>query len=189
MALATLHIAAIPVLAGLVAGTGAVAAFVSGGQPIKSAVVSTEAPEAAKEPAKSCDTQTWPYIEQRCLAGRATTDKPPVRLVSAPASAPAQQANAASAPSNAAPAAAAPPGNLVTRDTVLRAPHYTNTIAAVPDTVVPEKRVTRKQARREARQQRAERRLSAQAYQVPSEMRYGDRPVIVVRPLRLDAFR
>lgn len=190
MALATLHIAAIPVLAGLVAGTGAVAAFVSGGQPVKSAVVSTEPPETAKQPAKSCDAQTWPYIEQRCLAGRATTDKPPVRLVSAPASAPAQQANATPAPSNAAPAAAAPAsGNLVTRDTVLRAPHFTNTIAAVPDTVVPEKRVTRKQARREARQQRAERRLSAQAYQVPSETRYGDRPVIVVRPLRLDAFR
>jgi hypothetical protein len=182
MALATLHIAAIAVL---VAGTGAVAAFVSGGQPVQTAAVST-----APQTGKSCDTQTWPYIEQKCLAGTASPDKRPVRLVSAPVNqsseaVPAATPNVAPAPS----ATPVPSGNLVTRDTALRAPHYTNTIAAVPDTVLPEQRLTRKQMRREARQQRAERRWAAKSYQVPGEIRYGDRPVIVVRPLRLDSFR
>lgn len=180
MALATLHIAAIAIL---VAGTGAVAAFVSGGQPVQTAAISTETLATGK----SCDSQTWPYIEQRCLAGKASAEKRPVRLVSAPVN---QSSEAMPAATPNAPAAsAAPSGDLVTRDTVLRAPHYTNTIAAVPDTVVPEQRLTRKQMRREARQQRAERRWAAQSYQVPGEIRYGNRPVIVVRPLRLDSFR
>jgi hypothetical protein len=193
MALATLHMAAIPVLAGLVAGTGAVATFMSSDRPVQTAAVGAETPQSGK----SCDAQTWPYIEQRCLAGKASADQRPVRLVTAPVNEPATNTTAAAsnpapapAPSSAAPAPSAPPsGTLVTRDTVLRAPHYTNTIAAVPDTVIPERRMTRREMRREARQQRAERRMNAQAFQVPSETRYGSRPVIVVRPLRLDAFR
>lgn len=183
MALATLHMAAIPVLAGLVAGTGAIAAFVSGGgEPVKTAAVAIASPETGR----SCETQAWPYIERKCLAAGTDANNRPVRFVAAPASMGPVEATPAPAP---APSAA-PSGNLVSRDTVLRAPHYTNTIAATPDTVVPEQRATRKQMRREARKQRAEGRWAAQSYQVPGEFdRRAVRPVIVVRPLRLDAFR
>ena len=181
MALATLHMAAIPVLAGLLAGTGAVATFVSGGgEPVKTAALATASPETGR----SCETQAWPYIERKCLAAGTSADNRPVRFVAAPASMAPAETTPAPAPS------AAPSGDLVSRDTVLRAPHYTNTIAAVPDTVVPEQRATRKQMRREARKQSAERRFAAQSYQVPGEFdRRSVRPVIVVRPLRLDAFR
>ena len=187
MALATLHIAAIPILAGLVAGTGAVATYVSAGEPAKpvqTAAVSTEAPVVTK----SCDAQTWPYIEQRCLAGNTNAAKP-VRLVSAPTNESVQQTNTTPAPSvSAAPAPDA--GKLVSRDTVLRAPNYTNSIPAVPDNLASGERVTRKQMRREARKQRNERRFSAQSYQVPAEFdRRSARPIVVVRPLRLDTFR
>lgn len=176
MALATLHMAAIPVLAGLVAGTGAVAAFVGGDRPVQTAAVSTETPATTK----SCDAQTWPYIEQRCLAGGASAEKRPVRLVTAPANEPAQQATPPSAPSA---------GNLVSRDTVLRAPNYYNSIPAVPDNLASNQRATRKQ-NRETRQQRAGRRFAAQSYQVPGEFdRRAARPIVVVRPLRLDTFR
>jgi len=187
MALATLHIAAIPVLAGLVAGTGAVA-FMGGDRPVQTATVRTEAPATTK----SCDAQTWPYIEQRCLAGKASEDKRPVRLVTAPVSAPVEPTNATPAAPAAAPtpSAAAPSGNLMSRDTVLRAPNYYNSIPAVPDNLASEQRLTRKQMRREARKQRTERRWAAQSYQVPGEFdRRSARPIVVVRPLRLDAFR
>jgi hypothetical protein len=182
MALATLHVAAIPILAGLVAGTGAVA-FMGGGRPVQTATVNTDAPATTK----SCDAQTWPYIEQRCLAGKASEEKRPVRLVTAPVNEP---STSSATPSSAPPPSAAPSGSLVSRDTVLRAPNYYNSIPAVPDNLASEQRLTRKQMRREARKQRAERRWTAQSYQVPGEFdRRPARPIVVVRPLRLDAFR
>jgi hypothetical protein len=187
MALATLHVAAIPVLAGLVAGTGAVAAFVSGGgQPVQTAAISsTQTPQTGK----SCDAQTWPYIEQRCLAGKASTENRPVRLVTAPSSEPGQQSNMAPATPNAGKPAP-DSGNLVSRDTVLRAPNYYNSIPAVPDNLASDQRLTRKQMRREVRKQRTDRRWVAQSYQVPGEFdRRSARPIVVVRPLRLDTFR
>ena len=185
MPLATLHAAAIPVLAGLVAGTGAVA-FMSGGAqpPVQTAAISTQTPDTGK----SCETQTWPYIEQRCLAGKASGENRPVRLVTAP-NEPIQKATAAPASTNALKPAPNS-GNLVSRDTVLRAPNYYNSIPAVPDNLASEQRSTRKQIRREARKQRTERRWAAQSYQVPGEFDRGSaRPIVVVRPLRLDAFR
>ena len=143
----------------------------------------TEAPATTK----SCDAQTWPYIEQRCLAGKASEDKRPVRLVTAPVNEP--STNSAT-PSSAPPLSAAPSGSLVSRDTVLRAPNYYNSIPAVPDNLASDQRLTRKQMRREARKQRTERRWAAQSYQVPGEFdRRSARPIVVVRPLRLDAFR
>ena len=191
MAFATLPAAAI--LAGLVAGTGVVATYVSTAteaQPIQTVVASTEKPETAKveavkiETPKSCDTQTWPYIEQRCLAGKTGTDKP-VRFVSASTGETIPQANTTPvAKSVPAPDA----GQLVSRDTVLRAPNYYNSVPAVPGNLASEQRQTRKQMRREARKQRNDQRWSAQSYQVPAAARYGDRAVIVVRPLR-EAFR
>ncbi len=180
MALATLHIAAIRLL---VAGTGAVAAFVSGGQPVQTAAISTETLATGK----SCDTQTWPYIEQRCLAGKANVDKRPVRLATAPVTQPNETVPAATP--NAPAASAAPSGDLVTRDTSCARRTTPTRLPLYQIPCFPSSALTRKQMRREARQQRAERRWAAQSYQVPGEIRYGNRPVIVVRPLRLDSFR
>lgn len=164
MALATLPAAAI--LTALAAGTGAVtAAYVSTAsvaQPIQTAAIAAEKPVAVK----SCAEQTWPYIEQRCLAGSASDEKR-VRFVSAQPTEPVRQMNTT-------PLAPAPEaGQLVSRDTVLRAPNYYN---AIPDNVASDQRKARKQARK----QRTER--AAQAYRLP-DARYDNRPLVVVRPL------
>jgi hypothetical protein len=78
-----------------------------------------------------------------------------------------------------APAPAAP-GQLVTRDTVARS------VETAPPVAMPQ--VSR---RAEKRRVGEERKLVRQAYQVSSETkgRRDQRPVIVVRPLRLDIFR
>ncbi|MEA2930437.1 MAG: hypothetical protein QOG38_2865, partial [Hyphomicrobiales bacterium] len=60
MALATLQIAAIPVLAGLAAGTGAVATYV--------AVPANPAAVTAAAPQRDCSVQTWPYVDRACVA-------------------------------------------------------------------------------------------------------------------------
>jgi hypothetical protein len=77
-----------------------------------------------------------------------------------------------------APPAAA---NLVTRDTVGRS------VEPAAPQAMPEP-VSRRVEKRRARD---ERKLARQAYQVPSEAsaRRDTRPVIVVRPLRLDMFK
>lgn len=164
MALATLPAAAI--LTALAAGTGAVtAAYVSTAsvaEPIQTAALSTEKPVAVK----SCAEQTWPYIEQRCLAGRATDEKA-VRFVSAQPTEPVKQLNTTPL-TPAAPEA----GKLVSRDTVLRAPNYYN---AIPDNLASDQPKARKQARK----QRTER---AAQYRLP-DARYDNRPLVVVRPL------
>src|SRR4029077_17301402 len=111
---------AIPVLAGLAAGPGAVGAYVAtptATAPITvAALPSTATPAApvaseqatpAKPDAKpSCEKQTWPYLDNRCLARIDPARK--VRLVAAP-----RDGDATSA---------AAPADLVTRDTVLRGP-------------------------------------------------------------------
>ena len=75
---------------------------------------------------------------------------------------------------------AVPPG-MTTSDTVLRS----------PDIVVPPPRkVSKREKRAEQRRERRERRFDAQSYQVPGEASdRRARPVIVVRPLRLEAYR
>ena len=168
MALATLHLAAIPVFAGLLAGTGAVATFVTGADRPAAPVAITA---TSAEPERPCVAQTWPYIDQKCMASAANPDKP-VRLVVAPrANEPVEN----SEQSATAPAAA--PTGLMTRDTVLRAPEYLE-----PKQGAPEARARSEQRR--AKPRKSERRWAAQSYSVP-----GAKPVIVVRPLRLDAFR
>src|SRR5437764_8227708 len=111
---------AIPVLAGLAAGTGAVGAYVAtptATAPITvaalpaastpTAPVASEQATPAKPDAKpSCEKQTWPYLDNRCLARLDPARK--VRLVAAPRE------------SDAAPSAASP--DLVTSNTVLRGP-------------------------------------------------------------------
>jgi hypothetical protein len=180
MALATLHIAAIPVAAGLLAGTGAVTAYVaSPAQTAPQAIATAAAPVATQS--RPCAEQTWPYIDQKCIASAGPRT---VRLISAPRGG--EATGDASAPvtsgASAAAARAAEPG-LVTGDTVLRQPQP----LATPE-IEPNAQVAKPRAKRETRRQR-DRRWDAQSYQVPSEFGRGGRPVIVVRPLRLEAFR
>lgn len=189
MALTTLNLAAlpvkfvaIPVLAGLAAGTCAVAAYVTAPvAPVMASAPTTvaalpstsTAPPTAEQatPAKpdtntkrSCEQQTWPYLDNRCIARSDPARK--VRLVMAPRA------------SNAAPRAASV--DLVTSDTTLRGP------GVAPE--ANERPAVKKQPKRsETRQQRRDEfRRAYSVYSVPS--RSGGRPVIVVRPLRLDAY-
>lgn len=175
----TLNLAVLPVVAGLMAGTGAMAAYVVGPT---SAPAAVSAPVEAAGPAKSCEAQTWPYIERRCVASAQKDRK--VRLVMAPRDGESVTEipvpAGAPIPTMSAPAATAPE-QLVTRETVGRAVENAAP-QAVPAPV---------SKRAEKRRARDERKLSRQAYQVPSETtgRRDTRPVIVVRPLRLDMFR
>jgi hypothetical protein len=179
MALATLHLAAIPVVAGLLAGSGAVATFISA--PSNATVVAP----VQKPDGLSCAAQTWPYIDQKCIPA-ATDQKRTVRLVAPPRNGEAGEANASapvSSTSSAAAARAAEPG-LTTSDTVLRQPQQ----QASKDISEPQAAKPRTK-RGETRRQR-DRRWATQSYQVPSELQgRGGRPVVVVRPLRLEAFR
>ncbi len=115
---------AVPILAGLAAGTGAVAAYVTGPTPAISASAGTQvaalpsismpaaAPMATDQATKpearpSCEKQTWPYLDNRCIA-RGNEAGRNVRFVVAPRA------------GEAAPPAAT--ATLVTSDTVLRGP-------------------------------------------------------------------
>jgi hypothetical protein len=180
VALTALNLAALPVIAGLMAGTGAMATYVVG-----PATAPVSGPEVAAPKPKSCEAQTWPYIEGRCVAA-STQQNRKVRFVTAPrdglsAVTPAEAADetSAAAPTMDRPSPAAPE-QLVTRDTVARS------IETAPPAAMPP--VSKRTERHRVRE---ERKLARQAYQVPSETtgRSDQRPVIVVRPLRLDVFR
>jgi hypothetical protein len=177
MALTALNLA-LPAIAGLMAGTGAMTAYVAGPTTAPAAI---SAPEVAAPKRKSCEAQTWPYIDNRCVATNAQQNRK-VRLVMAPRDG-VSDVGSPEAPAVErkmdAPAPAAPE-QLVTRDTVARSAE-TAPPAAMPQV----------SKRAEKRRVREERKLARQAYQVPSETtgRRDQRPVIVVRPLRLDIFR
>jgi hypothetical protein len=185
-ALIPAKLAAIPVVAGLAVGTAAGASFVTSPSfdpaakaPQQLAAVSTAAvappavapvaiAPAAAVPApvaRPCETQTWPYLDAKCIAG--TPQKKRVRFVNAPRPGEATPDEATDAKTQAP---------LTTRDTVLRQPQN---LDAVPE-AKPAPRAKRSDTRR-----KRDRRFTTQAYQVPNA--YGEtRPVIVVRPLRLD---
>ena len=177
MALA-LNLIALPVMAAPVAGTGAVATFVNG-----SASGSASTPPAvAVQAEQPCATQTWPYIDSKCMTGAQA--KAPVRMVIAPRSH--ETSDAVIGNANTVPSAAVPAGTSATtperalftsRDTVLRQP---DALASPPKVSKPrEKRSDRKRQRR----------VVTQSYQVPSELQdRGSRAVLVVRPLRLETF-
>ena len=130
MALATLHIAAIPIAAGLLAGTGAVTAYVASPAQTAPQVIATAAAPIASQASRPCAEQAWPYIDQKCIASATGRT---VRLISAPRGG--EAAGDASAPvtsgASAAAARAAEPG-LVTGDTVLRQPQPLATQEAEP---------------------------------------------------------
>jgi len=181
---------AVPILAGLAAGTGAVAAYVSGptiavsasagtqvaALPTTSAAapatpVATEQAAPAKPNTKlSCEQQTWPYLDNRCIA-RGNEAARNVRFVVA--------ARAGEAPPPAATA------NLVTSNTVLRGPGVAPEVNEQPVVKKPAKRTeTRRQRNREAARRDGFNRVYS-VYSVPSGE--STKPVIVVRPLRLSS--
>ena len=186
-----LNLAALPVIAGLMAGTGAMGAYVVGptSAPASASVSAPVAAAVSAPQAKPCEQQTWPYIENRCGATGVQQNRK-VRLVMAPregvsevAAAEASGTAPAAAPKMDAPAPAAAE-KLMTRDTVGRPVEAALPVAVPQISPLNSKRV-------EKRRLREERKLARQAYQVPSELdgRRDTRPVIVVRPLRLDVFR
>jgi len=164
---------AVPILAGLAAGTGALGAYVTASPPPPSAITvaalpaTSAAPVAAEQAApadpkpqtKSCDQQTWPYLDNRCLTRSDPARK--VRLVKAPRD------------GDAVPSAASPP--LVSSDTVLRGP------GVAPE--VKEPVPARKTTKRSTKHERGDFRRVYSVYSVPGGA--GERPVIVVRPLPL----
>jgi hypothetical protein len=179
MALTALNLAALPLIAGLMAGTGAMGAYVIGSTSTPAAASAPATVAATAPQAGPCDTQTWPYIESRCIA--AGTQNRKVRLVMAPregaADVAASQASAPAAASRLDAPAPAAAEKLMTRDTVGRS------VETAPPAWQNSRRVEKRRVREERR--------PAQVYQVPSEAssRRDMRPVIVVRPLRLEAFR
>jgi hypothetical protein len=183
MALAALQLAAIPVAAGLLAGSGAIATFVSAPSNASVSVAATPARQAGVP----CSAQTWPYIDQKCMPS-AVDRKRTVRLVSAPRNGEASEAseNAAVSSTGSAAAARAAEPSLTTSDTVLRQPQPQASRGPQPEPQASKPRTKRGETTRRQR----DRRWAAQSYQVPSEFQdRGGRAVIVVRPLRLEAFR
>lgn len=173
----TLNLVALPIVAGLMAGTGAVAAYVTGPTSTPAAVVAASAAvlpaENAKPADEPCAAQTWPYLDARCLT-RAPERR--VRVVTAPR---ADDTDGAASPPAAQQAAISPPDQLT--------PHSGLTssdgVLYQPDVVVPPSG--------KVRGKRAEERPRhvARSYRVPSERHRGSGALIVVRPLRLDTFR
>ena len=169
---------AIPVLAGLAAGTVAVGAYVAtptATAPITvAALPSTSTPAApvaseqatpAKPDAKpSCEKQTWPYLDNRCLARIDPARK--VRLVAAPRDGEATPTDA--------------PAALVTSDTVLRGPDVAPEVKEQPAPKKPTKRSAKPQQNRDGFKR------VYSVYSVPSGE--STKPVIVVRPLPLNTY-
>lgn len=180
---------AVPALAIFAVGTGAVAAYVTAPTPAISAsaaapmqvaalpTIASPAAPATAEPAdqteqakpqpatkRPCAEQTWPYIDNRCIAGSAPDRK--VRVVS-------------TKPDDAMPRASAS-RTLVTSDTVLRGP---GVAPEFDGPAVAKKSEKRKQARK---RDRSEDRRTYSAYSVPSASG-SMRPVIVVRPLSMSS--
>jgi hypothetical protein len=166
MALATLHIAAIPVLAGLAAGT---ATFVT----------TPAAPPVAAAVQRDCSTQTWPYVDRACVSDAAAAEKQQVRVVTPPRPSEAFKVRWVDVPPT--PVTQAGPG-LTTSDGVLRGPQN---VDAIPDVPVQMPKAKQPEAKREKRTREAAR-ASAQRIEVPVERSDETREVIVIRPLRYD---
>jgi hypothetical protein len=205
MALTTLNLAVLPVVAGLIAGTGALATYATapGNAPASvSTAAATVTPDAvlpapaqaarpspAPPAASSCDAQTWPFIDGSCTTKKAAGERK-VRLVVAPRPSelpdsvpggPAVRPHVPVPQSAVTPDQNSAPSGLTTSDTVLRS----------RDIVVPPPaKLSKREKRAEQRRERREGRWAAQSYSVPGEA-YDRRvrPVIVVRPLRVEAYR
>jgi hypothetical protein len=183
---------AFPVVVGLAAGTGALAAYVTSPAPaakepaaIVAALpaasapapsVTTEqiTPTKAKKP--SCEEQTWPYIDNRCIARKGDKGVAPVRavrFVGAPRDSDSGLSNGTGP-------------KLVTSDGVLRGP------GVAPEAEAPKAQPITPTVKRAARRSDVRRqngddvRRVYSVYSVPSAG--STRPVIVVRPLRVNQY-
>jgi hypothetical protein len=188
------------VVASLVAGTGALATYATAPSTPRdtaapqavavvpdAAPVSKAVPSPAAPAASPCDAQTWPYIDASCTTTTSAAERK-VRVVAAPRANELPDATPGSpvtrlhvpAPANPNVTPVALPPGMTSSDTVLRS----------PEIVVPPPKLSKREKRTEQRRERRERRWAAQSYQVPGET-YDrrTRPVIVVRPLRLEAYR
>ena len=171
---------AIPLLAGLAAGTGALGAYVAAPPvtpPASTAVAALPsippAPVAAEQAAApvkpdakpSCEQQTWPYLDNRCIAR--SNAKRNIRVVMAPRA------------GEATPSAAT--ASLVTSDTVLRGRGVAPEVSEQPAVKKPAKRS-------ETGRQRGRDGFNRvySVYSVPSGE--SAKPVIVVRPLPLTTY-
>jgi len=187
---------AFPIVAGVAAGTGALAAYVTTGPapaatkepaaivaalPATSAApppatVATEQITPAK-PAKklSCEEQTWPYIDNRCIARKGDKGAEPARAV-----------RVVVAPRDDDGGVASGKGpRLITSDGVLRGP------GVAPEADVktkPAAPAVKKAKRSETRRPGGDdfRRVYS-VYSVPSSADSA-KPVIVVRPLRVNQY-
>lgn len=138
MALATLHIAAIPLLAGLAAGTGAVATYVA-----------VPAPEAATvSQVEPCSAQTWPYVDRSCVSDASAPRQRGVRVVMTERPGSAFEARWASTTPD--PAQSSPLPGMTTSDGVLRAPQNIDAIPNAP-AAAPPPRAKRSEAKPEKR--------------------------------------
>jgi hypothetical protein len=194
LAAVPLKYVAFPIVAGLAAGTGALAAYVTTGpasapkQSVEIVAALPATPTAAMPavtseqitPAKatkkpSCEEQTWPYIDNRCIArkgdkGELTRN---VRLVMA------------SRDSDGGLATGAGP-KLVTSDGVLRGPNVAPEAPKAKPVTPAVKRSVRRTELRQPRQSRDEFRRVYSVYSVPSAD--STKPVIVVRPLNVNQY-
>jgi hypothetical protein len=183
---------AFPIVAGLAAGTGAIAAYVTTPAPALAvkepaaivaalpaasttpapAAVATEQINPAK-PAKkpSCEEQTWPYIDNRCIARKGDAPARSVRVVMAP------RDDDGSAASGKGP-------KLITSDGVLRGPGVAPEADAPKAPPAVKKATKRSDARRQGRD---DLRRVYSVYSVPSSAD-STRPVIVVRPARVEQY-
>ena len=190
----TLNLAVLPVVASLVAGTGALATYATAPSTPRetaapqavavvpdAAPVSKAVPSPAAPAASSCDAQTWPYIDASCA--KTSADDRKVRVVTAPRSSELPEGTARlhiPAPANPHVTPVALPPGMTSSDTVLRS----------PDIVVPPPKLSKREKRTEQRRERRERRWAAQSYSVPGEgYDRQSRAVMVVRPLRIEAYR
>jgi hypothetical protein len=194
----TFNLAVLPVVASLVAGTGALATYATAPSaprdvtaPQTVAVVPDAAPasppvsKAVPSPAapavNSCDAQAWPYIDASCA--KTSADDRKVRVVTAPRSSELPEGTARlhiPAPQNPNVKPVALPPGMMSSDTVLRS----------PDIVVPSPKLSKREKRTEQRRDRRDRRWAAQSYSVPGEgYDRQSRAVMVVRPLRIEAYR
>lgn len=183
---------AFPIVAGLAAGTGALAAYVTTPasapqkQPVEivaalpampmagTPAVATEQMTPTKSIKKpSCEQQTWPYIDNRCIARKGGTAARSVRFVMAP------RDEDGSVASGKGP-------KLITSDGVLRGPDV------APEADAPKAKpaapAVKKSARRaDTRRPRSDefRRIYS-VYSVPAAN--STKPVIVVRPMRIEQY-
>jgi hypothetical protein len=130
----------------------------------------TEQATPAKPAAKpSCEQQTWPYLDNRCISR--SNDARNVRVVMAPRA------------GEAAPPAAT--ANLVTSDTVLRGPSVAPEAAKKPVKRSEQRQRSREVTVREVGSRDGFKRVYS-VHSVPS----GEsvKPVIVVRPLPLNTY-